>query len=107
MTVHDDTMTLEKASGGGWQKLYTAPGWFRHITCNTRRHMTLNTNMTCKAANSTRFDTLTAVTVNITMLCDLTTYIMVSNKHYTQTTETGRTHLHYVVRSLAVVLVRM
>jgi len=41
--------------------------------------------MTCKAANSTIFDTLTAVTVNTTMLCDL----IVSNKHYTQTTGTG------------------
>ena len=55
--------------------------------------MTLNTSMTCKAAKSTRFDTLTAVTVNITMVCDLTTYVMVSNKHYTQTTGTGWTHL--------------
>ena len=54
--------------------------------------MTLNTNMTCKAANSTRFDTLTAVTVNITTLCDLKTYVMVS-KHYTQTTGTEWTQL--------------
>jgi hypothetical protein len=82
---------VEQASGGGWQKLYTAPDWFRHTTCNTRRHMTLNTNMTWKAAKSTRFDTLTAVTVNITMLCDLTTCY--GNKHYTRTTGTGWSHL--------------
>jgi len=44
MTGHDDRMPLEQAPGGGWQKLYMAQDWFRHTTCNTRRHMTLNTN---------------------------------------------------------------
>ena len=93
MIVHEETMTLEQASGGGWQILYAAPDWFRNTTCNTRKHMTLNTNMICKAAKSTRFDTLPAVTVNMTMLCDLMPCVMVSNKHYTQMTGAGRTHL--------------
>ena len=55
MTVHEERMTLEHACGGGWQKLYMKPDKFRHTTCNTRRHMTLNANMTCKRLTTAQY----------------------------------------------------